>query len=662
MSWIRKLSETYDNCQSMIGYSVDESKRPLLPICHMTAQAHMTIVIDTEGKFQRAHIITERNDATTIIPCTEGSGSRAGKKPECHPLCDQLQYVAGDFVRFGGIVTSGFDADPSEPFQNYVAQLTNWCESECAHPKARAILKYVKKETVVKDLSEQQKLFVEKGKLIAKNDRKRDKSGPDIFDVVGSQDKVFVRWEVQTPDEPESKVWKDKTLWDSWIQYYFSTKKKEPLCYATGENAVLSTQHPKYIRAKGDGAKLVSSNDTSGFTFRGRFLKAEQACTVSLDVSQKAHSALQWLIDKQGKVFRVKGDRGKIEPGLTIVAWATSEKVIPQPTQDAFDILLGLNELPSDQPSSVSTTQELAIRLRNKILGYNTQLGETKGVQVMALDSASKGRLAIIYYQELKGSDYLARIDKWHQECAWIHSYRYKDIQNEELNNNQRKYPAFVGAPAPYDIAEASYGKKAADKLKKATVERILPCIIDGQQIPRDLVESAVRRASNRIAMEESEWNKTLSIACALFRKQHIKEEYSMALDPKRKKRDYLYGRLLAIADRLEEVALYKAKEKRATNAARYMQQFAEHPSKTWRQIYLSLPPYMARLGGAKYYKNLMDEVKILFDPIEDYNSDKPLTGEFLLAYHCQRDELKYRPDKNKKTDIAELDDVSEVE
>lgn len=97
MSWMQKLSETYDNCASMAGYSTDESRRPLLPICHMTAQGHIEIVINQVGNFLRARIITDKNDEVTIIPCTEGSGSRSGKKPECHPLCDQLQYVAGDF-------------------------------------------------------------------------------------------------------------------------------------------------------------------------------------------------------------------------------------------------------------------------------------------------------------------------------------------------------------------------------------------------------------------------------------------------------------------------------------------------------------------------------------------------------------------------------------
>ena len=112
-----------------------------------------------------------------------------------------------------------------------------------------------------------------------------------------------------------------------------------------------------------------------------------------------------------------------------------------------------------------------------------------------------------------------------------------------------------------------------------------------------------------------------------------------MALDENRNTRDYLYGRLLAIADRLEGQALYKAKEKRDTNAARFMQLFAEHPFKTWKQIELALTPYKARLRGAHFYIKLIDGVMCKFSP-EDFNSDKALTGEFLLGYHCQRADL----------------------
>lgn len=111
-----------------------------------------------------------------------------------------------------------------------------------------------------------------------------------------------------------------------------------------------------------------------------------------------------------------------------------------------------------------------------------------------------------------------------------------------------------------------------------------------------------------------------------------------MSLDETRKTRDYLYGRLLAIADVLEERALYKTKEKRATNAARYMQQFSQRPYQTWKQIHEALMPYMVRLGGANYYKNLMSKV-VNLNP-EGLEGNKPLSGEYLLGYYCQRQSL----------------------
>lgn len=657
MSWIQKLYETYDNCQSMVGYSTDESKRPLLPICHMTAQAHIEIVIDKEGNFRKARLITDKNDAATIIPCTEGSGSRAGKKPECHPLCDQLQYVAGDFEEYGGAVTSGFVKDPEEPYRNYLKVLTDWCKPKYAHPKAQAVLKYVKKKTLIKNLVEHQILFIGNDrKFLPKRERKRQKNVSDIFAVVSSQEDSFIRWEVEVPGELEIKAWKDKTLWESWIHYYFSTKKKEPLCYVKGEDDFLSLQHPKYIRVKGDGAKLISSNDTSGFTFRGRFLTAEQACGVGFEVSQKAHNALIWLISRQGKVFFVKGDGGRKEPGLSVIAWATSGKTTPRATDDSLSIL-GFDDLPDDEPFIVSTAQDVANRFKNRMLGYASELGNTDNIMVMGLDSASKGRLAITYYREnLTVSDFLQRIENWHKTCEWIHEYRYKDIQDKETGKSKRFFQPFIGAPAPINIAEAAYGSKADDKLKKAIVERLLPCIIDGQKIPHDIVDSAVRRACNRAGMEEWEWNKTLSIACALFRKLNEKEDYSMALDESRKTRDYLYGRLLAAADCLERFALFTSEKKRDTNAARLMQRFADRPCSTWKTIELSLIPYKARLGGrAKKYQDVIDKTMNLFDPVTDFTSDKPLCGEFLLGYHCQREDLKPKKDEPKSIDDENL-------
>ena len=69
-----------------------------------------------------------------------------------------------------------------------------------------------------------------------------------------------------------------------------------------------------------------------------------------------------------------------------------------------------------------------------------------------------------------------------------------------------------------------------------------------------------------------------------------------MALETDNTSRDYLYGRLLAIADHIESRALYLSGEKRDTNAERNLQRFADFPYSTWKTIELAMTPYRSQL------------------------------------------------------------------
>ena len=113
-----------------------------------------------------------------------------------------------------------------------------------------------------------------------------------------------------------------------------------------------------------------------------------------------------------------------------------------------------------------------------------------------------------------------------------------------------------------------------------------------------------------------------------------------MPIDRTRTSREYLYGRLLAVADCLEGFALSDVEKGRPTNAARLMQRFADHPYSTWRTLELALVPYKARLGWkARKYEVTLEEIMGLFKT-EEFIKDTPLSGEFLLAFHKQRTEL----------------------
>ena len=84
------------------------------------------------------------------------------------------------------------------------------------------------------------------------------------------------------------------------MKYQRSLPAEVELCYARGISMPSSATSPKFIRYPSDGAKLLSANDMSGFTFRGRFATPQEALCLGRDTTEKAHAALKWLIRKQG--------------------------------------------------------------------------------------------------------------------------------------------------------------------------------------------------------------------------------------------------------------------------------------------------------------------------------------------------------------------------
>lgn len=649
MTWIKALYQTYENCQTKIGVQ-DEKKddkknvTPLLPICHTTQQAHIKIVIDDRGEFRRAHIIP-KDESTTITPCTEGSAGRTGKKPVAHPLFDKLQYIAGDFIEFGGEVTIGYAKNPTEPHEQYMQDLSAWCASPYQHPKVAAVLTYLKQKRVIHDLIAHKILYLgDNGKLLYEWTQDDDANTPPIFKLLSGkvnakgerqpwQADAFVKFAVEFPGDPQADLESDPSVWKSWSDYYANTKSAKNLCFVSGEEDFLADQHPAKIRNSGDKAKLISSNDTSGFTFRGRFLSDSEACGIGFTVTQKAHSALRWLLDRQG--WR-NGD-------LAFVAWAVSGIDIPDPMKDTWDLC----DVEAEEPQiatatkNIDTAQDLGKKLAKLLAGYSVQLGATDNVIVMGLNSATPGRMAIIYYQELTGSEFLERVRAWHDQCRWLQRFSKDKI--------------FIGAPAPKDIAKAAYGSDVDTKLLNATVERIIPCLIDRAPFPQDLVDSTRHKACKRQSVDAWEWEKTLGIACAVYKYfNNDKEEYTMPIDRTRTSRDYLYGRLLAVADCLEGFALSDAEKGRPTNAARLMQRFADHPFTTWRTIELALAPYKDRLGPkAKKYHVALEEIMELFET-DAFIQDTPLSGEFLLGFHKQRKELYQSSETDEPRDKGE--------
>lgn len=607
MAWMNTLYKTYESNKAMAGKPTEGV--PLSLVAHMTANAQIEIWINLDGELCGVSSVPKEN-SKTIIPVTESSASRSsGVAP--YALCDMLPYVAGDF---GEYATSPKEKKKAEEkFEKYLAALKDWADSPFSHPKVKAVYAYAAKRQMTHDLIQSKLLEAENGELLNKK-------------ISGSvYEKALVRFRV-IGTQPDA-VWQDESLFQSYIKFYASSQSGErDICYVTGETDVISVNHPKGIVAANYGAKLISSNDKTNYTFRGRFVTSGDACAVGYEATQKAHSALTWLAARQGVTAGTQNKR-------TYICWNPNGKKVMD-LEDPFGLV------DDDKPCSY-TEEEYQNRLIETLQGYRNLLDNNDDIVVIALDAATTGRLSVTYYNELKGSDYYDRIADWYSTCRWFFT-RFTNEKNPYIE---------VMTPLRRQIVRCAFGTEqgsfleTSDEVMKEQSQRILHCMVDRQPLPRDIVHAAVRRASTPLAYSFGNRERILSTACALVAKYHH-DKYEgvnyMAIDYENTDRSYLFGRLLAVLEQAEH-STFSAGETRDTNAIRLQSAFVNHPMSTWQILEEKLNPYFQRMtpGSRYFYKELISSIteKISESGTEQLN--RPLSELYLIGYYLQRAEFK---------------------
>lgn len=644
MNWVNELIELYDKNSDKIGAIEERNGIPyvLLPLFHTTATAQITVTIDQDGNFMNAELVDVSNKLT-IIPITEKSGSRtSGNEP--HPLCDNLRYLAGDYEKYY--------KDDGACNKLYISQLKKWVESEYCHEKVRAIYLYLKRNTLIHDL-------VNKA-VIKLNEQEQMDDKESIQGI--AQPKVFVRFIVRSADadilgQRPDECWKDRTLQECYIEYVRSQEKEKDLCYLTGNIEAITYLHSKKIRNEGDGAKLISANDNQNFTYRGRFITKEEAFAVGNETSQKLHNALKWIIRKQGRFFDT----------LAIVSWESNQLSMPKWNADTDTIASEYEreqeedewaEEGSEEETVSDTNAITAEKFYKALRGYGKKVDNTSLMFLLGFDAATPGRLAMIEEKTLDSARYLENIKKWHESCNWIHE-KWKDGKRIQ----------FSGMVGVWDVADILFGIESkgnltivdanGKKLYAEVAKRLIPCIWNGSKVPVDYVNRAVQKASTPLAYKERKnWERVLTLACSFVkknRKEKYKEEWNVALDKKETDRNYLYGRLLAVADRIEYLTYDEKDNGRITNAKRYMNTFSQRPYETWKMIEENIQPYLNKLDivKRKFYENLLHEIDELFDK-STFTDNSRLEGLYLLGFHNQAYDLKLKKEKSEEKSSEE--------
>lgn len=577
MSLMMRCIETYDAMEHLAGKCVNEEKKEALaPVGHKLADATIEITVDDEGNFVRAQNVEKK----AVIPCSEESAGRTGTKKSAHPLCDYLGYVSSFYNE--------------KKHKVYIDELRKWVESKYSSKIIQAIYQYVTQNSIYEDLL---------------------RNGVKI-----KSEKDFVIWRVVGFGDESGSVCENETLHKLYQAYYLSNKNDNlDFCMATGNLAITTTKHINV--SKFGKAKLISSNDAYGFTYKGRFLDGREACSIGYEASQKAHNALNWVLANEG-----------IHLGNRIcVAWNPQGKIIPK-------IQLPIAVQCKQAKPEASTYKN---ELRKKVFAYSKSFLKGEQVVIAMFDAANPGRLAVTYYNEMPGISLVKKLEKWDETTL------FKSIDRGAFVPSLYKYVAFS-----YGIYRTKNSNDAGmfemdEKIQNKQMQRLIACRIDNKMFPIDILKRLVINSSNLGAYDRNTRNQILHTTCSAIRKYYIdklQEDISMALEKEKKNRSYQYGRLLAVLEKIEQDTYDKKETMRETNAIRLQQRFVQKPLETSEQIVRKLKQaYYRKLKKSAIadYEKLIEEILCVISECEELELEKSLDEMYLIGYYLQKQDLQ---------------------
>ena len=406
------------------------------------------------------------------------------------------------------------------------------------------------------------------------------------------------------------------------------------------------------------------SSDTMGMKYRvsGRAVYVTYG-SISPQLAERTGFSAEDAEKIKEALVTLFENHGTLTGNQAIVVWAIKrpeEKPVLNPQSGSFDfddflspIADESKALHDDISDALNATNVQYAKIFSRVLrgyeGAEDLKTHNDPMVVVILDAATTGRLGVTFYCELQKDEYIKRILQWHVDAAWPLTFFKKSIVEGAGRVNVVQYE---GAPSFTDIINCACGtsdrsSKSYKRFAKDVKERLIECMFGGAQFPMSILNAACHKVTKPMGYDNIRvWRRDFEIACSLWkkhyidetRKQHRQEDViTMYLEPNRDDRDYLYGRLLALADNFEESVLRKQGVKdRPTNAIKLMSNFTAKPYTTWGTLWKQLTPYLKSANGGSWFRNEVDDVMALFKE-GDFEDNKALSPMFLLGYSCQR-------------------------
>ena len=664
MNLLQALLQTYNAAEEAGLVDVwKESEPMLLPLYHSSRQSRgediVQLTISRDGMFLQGRFLTKGE--YTVFPVSEGSLIRTAN--DCpHLLCDEFSYLAPVEKKKG------------TRHSLYMKQLQELWEYEQCHRNDdfQSIYTYLMSGTVRRDVLRTvqiccgEQAYDVEGDVVSWQEEEKGKSKTRQI----SLEDLFITFAVEHNDGAVS-VSQNRELHRFFIDYVQYTNCDKPVetCDVSGLPMYCVSSHRGVVGT----AKLIGiSNHKEAYI--GRFTKGEQVFHLGYETSQRIHNMLKYLLDTKRYSEYIGG-------GANVVSWMTGDLPLggapimkDMEEEEKDDILesVVMGEVAAEPVPIRRTEEEVLHGKDSKTIAQYFAGKKDAGEEifdnyfcVLVLEKVNNGRMAVKYFRAFPKADIKQRAEAWYESMKWP--------------GWSAKKKAFVlKTPSVYSVVHFLYGQEtekgiicANDKVRRAAIERLLPCILERKPLPADMMRTAFFRLTNRQSYRKY-WPQALLMGCGIIKKYYWDHEMWDQKIPvlndkgailRMDKRSFAYGRLLSVYEKMETAALEsknggeeKKKENsnlRVTNAARLWSSMIHRPYQTIsileeRTQYCKAILSKQKPGYKVYFEKILAE---LYTEIMEYEGDgqhheKTANSDFILGYYYQQQQFYKKKDE----------------
>lgn len=612
---LNALLKTYND--ALENGLVDQHKADqtvILPIYHTnlrsTGQNIIQVALDKQGNFIGADFIPK--EEYIVFPVTEDSVARSGSKAPAHPLVDKMDYLVKS------------ESDKSASFRKTFKMWYNHTKNQKVQTFLSIIQSFLQEDNmfdqVVASLYQASDYKMDGLQVEYQEDSDKKPKKIDFSDV-------FMTYTIKSFDGlKDADVTSSNFLHDDYIQYIEDTSEVTGRCTLSGTEQYITHKH----RGLMGNAKLISvSNNTE--TYRGRFNEKEHVAQMGYQTSEKIHLMLKYFLENNNSS-----------------QWMSDQQYVINWFSEDIQNHIPLKPLNRFEISEEESSYEGPVSIVNRSIGeafkkgrYNIDLDSNYYIAI--IDKSSNGRLSVKYFNELKVSVLLKRLEKWQLENSW-----------EIFDFNEHHYKSYI--PSLYQFMNTTYGVERDgqlafdnDSFRKDQLQKLMISMIEGRSLPKNYLKQLEQNAKNPLKYPKT-WSSNLKTILAALNISKGKE-FTKVLDKENTNRSYLFGRLLAVYQQLE-YATYNNDTERTTNAQKFWTSYTNNPATMMATLEDKTKSYEKKLKQNKtglyiVLTRVKEEIITkLYESAEKAEMNKPLSYDYLFGYYTQLKDFYSKQEK----------------